>query len=194
MRDQPGLSRPPGLSHRAGRPTGTPCSTTTRAPGPGDFPLYNFHIRQETCRKHLTVHRTAVAPYNVHEDELWMHHKRRKHASEVRSPSSSHPASLRQGPTHHLPRPRQSVQRIRLNRPGNGVKGIRSTSSSPPPTRLLDESPECPLTAAHYFVIKNSDPEAHRDVGQRMHEYLARRRRNKADAKLVKVQNSMPTL
>ena len=31
-------------------------------------------------------------------------------------------------------------------------------------------------------------------MGQRMQEYLRWRRRNKADAKLVKVQNSMPTL
>ena len=50
------------------------------------------------------------------------------------------------------------------------------------------------LTAAHYFVIKNSDPEDHRDVGRRMQKYLRWRNRNAADAKLAKVQNSMPTL
>ena len=53
---------------------------------------------------------------------------------------------------------------------------------------------ECHLTAAHYFVIKNSDPEDHREVGQRMQEYLVWGQRNRDDAKLVKIQNSMPTL
>lgn len=45
---------------------------------------------------------------------------------------------------------------------------------------------ECHLTAAHYFVIKNSDPEDHRDVGQRMPEYLRWRNRNTDNARLVK--------
>ncbi len=31
---------------------------------------------------------------------------------------------------------------------------------------------ELHLTAAHYFVIKNNDPRDHREVGQRMQEYL----------------------
>ncbi len=53
---------------------------------------------------------------------------------------------------------------------------------------------ECHLTAAHYFVIKNSDPADHRDVGQRMQEYLRWRNRNTDDTQLAKVQNSMPTL
>ena len=53
---------------------------------------------------------------------------------------------------------------------------------------------ECHLTAAHYFVIKNSDPDDHRDVGQRMQEYLKWRNKNTQNAKLTKVQNSMPTL
>ena len=53
---------------------------------------------------------------------------------------------------------------------------------------------ECHLTAAHYFVIKNSDPADHRDVGQRMQEYLRWRNRNAEDTQLAKVQNSMPTL
>jgi hypothetical protein len=43
------------------------------------------------------------------------------------------------------------------------------------------------LTAAHYFVIKNSDPEDHRDVAQRMQEYLRWWNRNTDNAKLAKV-------
>ena len=35
-------------------------------------------------------------------------------------------------------------------------------------------------------------PQKH--IGQRMQQYLRWRRRNKQDAKLVKAQNSMPTL
>ena len=53
---------------------------------------------------------------------------------------------------------------------------------------------ECHLTAAHYFVIKNSDPNDHREVGQRIQEYLRWRNKNTDNSKLTKVQNSMPTL
>ena len=45
---------------------------------------------------------------------------------------------------------------------------------------------ECHLTAAHYFVIKNSDPDDHRDVGQRMQEYLKWRNKNTQNPKLTK--------
>ena len=53
---------------------------------------------------------------------------------------------------------------------------------------------ECHFTAAHYFVIKNSDPPNHKHVARRMQEYLRWRRKNVKNEKLPKVQNSRKTL
>ncbi len=121
-----------------------------------------------------------------------MHHKREKHARVVldflKAIRRRYPMAKRiyvvmdNLSTHKTP---QILQWCRRNQ----VSPVFTATYASWMNRL-----ECHLTAAHYFVIKNSDPEDHRDVGQRMQEYLRWRNRNTDSAKLVKIQKSMPTL
>lgn len=130
--------------------------------------------------------------YNVHEDQLWMHHKYRKHATVVldflkeirRRYASAKRIYLVMDnlSTHKTP---EILRWCRQNQ----VSPVFTATNASWMNRI-----ECHFTAAHYFVIKNSDPEDHRDVGQRMQQYLRWRNRNTDNAKLAKVQNSMPTL
>ena len=93
--------------------------------------------QKRPVRHRATYHRHAgvsyfFGAYNVHEDELWMHHKRKKHASEV--------LTFLKAIRRRYDQPDGSTsssticRRTRPNRSGSGVSAIRSTSSSPPPT------------------------------------------------------------
>ena len=154
-------------------------------------------------RKHPVRHRATYTrrggasyffeAYNVHENTLWMHHKPKKHASVVldfllKAIRCRYPKAQRiyvvmnNLSTHKTPTILQWCRR-------NQVSPVFTATNASWMNRL-----ECHLTAAHYFVIKNSDPDDHREVGQCMQEYLRWRNKNTQNAKLTKVQNSMPTL
>ena len=121
-----------------------------------------------------------------------MHHKRKKHATVMldflKAIRCRYPKVKRiyvvmdNSSTHKTPTTLQWCQH-------NQVSPVFSATNASWMNRL-----ECHLTAAHYLVIKNSDPVDHRDVGQRMQEYLKWHNKNTQNAKLTKVQNSVPTL
>lgn len=153
--------------------------------------------QKHPVRHRATYHRHGgvsyfFAAYDVHDDVLRMHHKRKKHASVVldflkvirrRYPMDKRIFLVMDNlSTHTTPK---ILAWCRANR----VSPVMTATNASWMNRV-----ECHLTAAHYFVIKNSDPEDHRDVGQRMQQYLRWRNRNTDNAKLTKVQNSMPTL
>jgi len=132
------------------------------------------------------------AAYDVHGDTLWMHHTYEKHAKAVlaflktirrRYASARRVYLVMDNLSTHTTE--EILQWCR----GNQVSPVFTATYASWMNRV-----ECHLTAAHYFVIKNSDPTDHRDVGTRMQEYLRWRNRNADDAKLLKAQNSMPTL
>ncbi len=121
-----------------------------------------------------------------------MHHKRKKHASVVHTFIKAIRRRYRKTKRIYLVLDNLSThttEQIRQWCRRNQVSLVFTATNASWMNRL-----ECHLTAAHYFVIKNSDPRDHREVGQRMQEYLVWRNQNKDYAKLVKVQNSMPTL
>ena len=121
-----------------------------------------------------------------------MHHKRKKHASVVLTFLEAIRRRYRKAQRISLVLDNLSThttKQIRHWCRKNQVCLVFTATNASWMNRL-----ECHLTAAHYFVIKNSDSRDHRDIGQRMQEYLVCRDRNQDDAKLVKVQNSMPTL
>ncbi len=121
-----------------------------------------------------------------------MHHKRKKHASEVLTFLKAIRHRYRKAQRIYLVLDNLSThatQKIRQWCRQHRVSLVFIATNASWMNRL-----ECHMTAAHYFVIKNSDPRDHRDIGQHMQEYLVWRNRNQDDAKLAKIQNSMPTL
>ena len=116
-------------------------------------------------RKHPVRHRATYTrrggvsyffgAYNVHEDILWMHHKRKKHATVVldflKAIRCRYPEAKRiyvvmdNLSTHKTP---TILQWCRHNQ----VSPVFTATNASWMNRL-----ECHLTAAHYFVIKNSD-------------------------------------
>lgn len=121
-----------------------------------------------------------------------MHHKRSKHASVVleflkairrRYPSDRRIYLVMDNLSTH------TTPKIKAWCRQNRVSPVMTATNASWMNRI-----ECHFTAAHYFVIKNSDPADHRHVSCRMQEYLRWRHRNTQNAKLHKIQNSMPTL
>jgi len=148
-------------------------------------------------RHRATYHRDGgvsyfFGAYDVHGDVLWMHQKRKKHASVVldflKDIRGRYPKDQRiylvmdNLSTHTTP---AILAWCQLHR----VSPVMTATNASWMNRI-----ECHFTAAHYFVIKNSDPADHREVDQRMQKYLRWRNRNTHNAKLRKIQKSMPTL
>jgi transposase len=121
-----------------------------------------------------------------------MHHKRKKHASVVLDFLKAIRRRYRKAKRIYL-----VMDNLSTHKTPDILQWCRRHQVSPVFTATNASwmnRVECHLTAAHYFVIKNSDPDDHRAVGLRMQEYLRWRNRNTDDAKLAKAQNSMPTL
>lgn len=136
--------------------------------------------------------RHFLAAYDVHNDTLWMHHKKRKRWQEVlvflKSIRQRYPIQRRlyivldNFGTH---RKQQVVQWVSAH----NMELVYIATNASWMNRI-----ECHFAPTKQFVIDNSDKPDHRTIARDMQDYLRWRNKNASDKKILKAQNTVRVL
>lgn len=136
--------------------------------------------------------RYFFAAYDVHQDVLWMHQKRRKRAVEVieflKAVRARYPDARRiylvldnlSTHTHRQVRSYCLKSNIRL---------VYTATYASWMNRI-----ECHFAPFRRFVLDNSDYADHKEIARAAQDYLRWRNRDKNNLKILKAQNSIRTL
>jgi transposase len=136
--------------------------------------------------------RYFFAAYDVHADHLWMEQKARKRAVEVleflKALRARYPVGQRiylvldNLSTHKAPEVRRFCRRNRITQ-------VFTATYASWMNRI-----ECHFAPLKTFVISNSDYASHQEIDVAAQDYLRWRNADKRNAKILKEQNSIPTL
>ena len=130
--------------------------------------------------------------YDVHQDKLWMHHKKRKRRLEFMEFLRSIRERYKDGRRIYLVLDNLSTHKgdqvFRWCKANNIVLVFTATYAS------WMNRIECHFAAVKEFVICNSDYPDHAALAKAMQEYLCWRNKNTKAKKLLKAQKSIPTL
>ena len=147
--------------------------------------------RRATYRRTLGV-RYFFAAYDVHEDVLWMHQRRRKRTGDVllflktlraRYPHRRRICLVLDNLSTHNGR-----EVKRYCRASNIMLVYTATYAS------WMNRIECHFAPFRQFVLDNSDHADHRELARAAQHYLRWRNSDKKNQKIVKAQNSIRTL
>ena len=136
--------------------------------------------------------RYFFAAYDVHQDVLWMHQKRRKRAVEVLAFLKAIRARYAHGRGIYLVLDNLSTHKhgqVRAYCRASNIRLVYTATYASWMNRI-----ECHFAPLRRFVIDNSDWPDHTEIARAAQHYLRWRNRDKKNAKIVKKQNSIRTL
>ena len=160
-------------------------------PGSAWTPQNNPVRHRATYRRFQGVSHFLSA-YDVHEDVLWMHHKKRKRWQEVlsffkairrRYPDQRKLFIVLDNMRTHLKK--EVLEWCRTN----NVELVFTATNASWMNRI-----ECHFAPAKQFVINNSDRPDHRSIGKAMQDYIRWRNKNASDKRILKTQNTVRVL
>lgn len=147
--------------------------------------------RRATYRRTLGV-RYFFAAYDVHQDVLWMHHKRRKRAVEVLAFLKAIRARYPDGRRIYLVLDNLSTHKHREAKRYCRASNIRLVYTATYASWM--NRIECHFAPFRRFVLDNSDWCDHSQIARAAQDYLRWRNREKRNDNILKEQNSIRTL
>lgn len=136
--------------------------------------------------------RYFFAAYDVHQDVLWMHQKRRKRAIEVLAFLKAVRAHYPDGRRIYVVLDNLSTHKHRQVKRycrNSNIRLVYTATYASWMNRI-----ECHFAPLRRFVLDNSDYPHHAAIARAMQKYLRWRNRDKKNQKILKEQNSIRTL
>ena len=133
-----------------------------------------------------------MAAFDVHENHLWMHQKKRKRWKETLAFFKCIRKRYPDKRTIHLVLDNLSTHKHRRvvdYCKANDIIQVFTATYASWMNRI-----ECHFAPVKYFVINNSDHANHQTIGKALQEYLRWRNKNSRDKELLKRQNACRVL
>jgi hypothetical protein len=130
--------------------------------------------------------------YDVHQDVLWMHQKRRKRTLEVIAFLKAIRARYPDGRRIYLVLDNLSTHKhrdVKAYCRSSNIRLVYTATYASWMNRI-----ECHFAPFRRFVMDNSDWSDHKEIARAAQDYLRWRNQDKKNAKILKEQNSIRTL